>query len=279
MARATIIIPCYNEGRRLDNSRFIAFACPVHEISFLFVDDGSTDNTLALLKSLKNLEPTKFPILTLSKNSGKAEAVRQGVLTALKGCPDYVGFWDADLATPLEALPTFLDLAESRPDVEMVMGARVKLLGRRIERQASRHYLGRVFATAVSLVLGLGVYDTQCGAKVFRVSPSLEGLFAEPFASRWIFDVEIIARLIQARHRNKLSDAASVIYELPLTDWRDVSGSKLKAADFVRAAWELAKIHHRYLQRRNEKSDNPVRYVCGNLEDTDQSGAEVDKIG
>lgn len=248
MARARIIIPCYNEARRLDGSKFINFECSSHEISFLFVDDGSTDNTLALLESLRNSKSTKFAVMGLPENNGKAEAVRQGLLSAIKAHPDYVGFWDADLATPLEAIPSFLDLAESRPDIEMVIGARVKLLGRRIDRRPSRHYLGRVFATAVSIVLGLEVYDTQCGAKLFRVSPSVHTLFAEPFFSRWIFDVEIIARLIQTRCGKNLPHAASVIYELPLTDWRDIPGSKLKSADFLRAGWELAKIYHHYLR-------------------------------
>lgn len=253
MARARIVIPCYNEARRLDSRSFINFACPWHEISFLFVDDGSTDNTLSVLKSLRSLEPTKFAILEFSQNRGKAEAVRQGLLTALETRPDYVGFWDADLATPLEAIPTFLDLAESRQDIEMVMGARVKLLGRRIERRPSRHYLGRIFATAVSIVLGLGVYDTQCGAKLFRVSRSTDRLFSEPFFSRWIFDVEIIARHIQSRDGNRLSHAASAIYEFPLTDWRDIPGSKLKSTDFLRAGWELAKIYQYYLRRNDQE--------------------------
>ena len=154
-----------------------------------------------LLQSLQAADPNKFSVLSLPQNQGKAEAVRRGVLTAIESQPDYVGFWDADLATPLRAIPQFVDLAESRPDLEMIMGSRVKLLGRNIERRRSRHYLGRVFATAVSTILGLDVYDTQCGAKLFRATPFIGALFQQPFLSRWIFDVEIIARLIQAQAR------------------------------------------------------------------------------
>jgi glycosyltransferase involved in cell wall biosynthesis len=248
MISAKIIIPCYNEEHRLNVEAFKSFNSPACEINFLFVDDGSTDATRRILEELKNSDPAKFRVLSLARNKGKAEAVRQGYLAAVNSKSAYVGFWDADLATPLDAIPIFLDLAESRPDLEIIIGARVKLLGRKIERRASRHYLGRAFATTVSTILGLEIYDTQCGAKLFRVSPSLNALFQEPFQSRWIFDVEILARLIHARRGKKLPQPEQVIYELPLLEWRDVPGSKLKFTDFIRAGWELWRICHCYFR-------------------------------
>ena len=145
MAKAEIIVPCYNEEKRLDVAIFRDFTSPLHNISFLFVNDGSTDSTLRLLESLNASDSNKFAVLKLQPNRGKAEAVRRGVLTALESQPDYVGFWDADLATPLSALAQFVDLAESRPDLELIMGSRVKLLGRNIDRRRSRHYLGAGF--------------------------------------------------------------------------------------------------------------------------------------
>ena len=144
MANAEIVVPCYNEEKRLDVARFRDFSDPSHNISFLFVNDGSTISA-QLLQSLKAADPNKFAVLRLPPNQGKAEAVRRGVLTAIESQPDYVGFWDADLATPLTAIPQFVDIAESRADLEMIMGSRVKLLGRNIERRRSRHYLGASF--------------------------------------------------------------------------------------------------------------------------------------
>jgi hypothetical protein len=131
----------------------------------------------------------------------------------------------------------------------MIIGSRVKLLGRHIERRPSRHYLGRFFATAASAVLGLAVYDTQCGAKLFRASSAIS-FFQQPFCSRWIFDVEIIARLIQARRGKESRQPEQVIYEVPLLAWKDIPGSKLKYSDFVRAAWELLRIRNRYLRNQ-----------------------------
>jgi dolichyl-phosphate beta-glucosyltransferase len=247
MAIAKIIIPSYNEENRLDVAAFKNFSVPSHRISFLFVNDGSTDGTRKLLESLKSSDPNKFRVLNLQQNSGKAEAVRQGFLAARDSNPDYVGFWDADLATPLDTIPNFLELAESWPELQVIIGSRVKLLGRRIERRPARHYIGRVFATVVSAILDLAVYDTQCGAKLFRASPAMYALFQQPFSSRWIFDVEIFARLIQGRRGTDMPPAKDMIYEFPLTEWRDVAGSKLSYGDFVRAAWELVRIYKRYL--------------------------------
>jgi dolichyl-phosphate beta-glucosyltransferase len=248
MVRAVIVVPCYNEEKRLDGASFKNFTSSSHDITFLFVNDGSTDGTLGLIESLKKSNPGKITVLNILQNRGKAEAVRQGFLAAFDSRPDYVGFWDADLATPLDAIPQFMNVAESRPELEIIIGSRVKLLGRQIERRRSRHYLGRVFATAVSASLGLDVYDTQCGAKLFRASPSIKALFQQPFLSRWIFDVEILARLIRARRGKELRQAEHVIYEVPLMEWRDIPGSKLGYGDFVRAAWELFRIRNYYFR-------------------------------
>ncbi len=245
MGHTIVVVPCYNEAHRLPVDKFQSFVNRVHTIRFLFVDDGSTDTTLQVLKSLRESDPESFDIHTLAKNAGKAEAVRQGLLKALESGAGYVGFWDADLATPLDAITEFCDVLESRPNIEMVFGARVQLLGRTIRRNLVRHYLGRLFATVASILLGVTVYDTQCGAKLFRVTPCFIALLREPFITRWIFDVEIIARFIQADATR--SRARNVIYESPLSEWRDVKGSKITPIVFLRAAFEMIAIYRRYL--------------------------------
>jgi len=248
MATVIIVVPCYNEEKRLNVSAFHGFKNLSHKITFLFVNDGSTDETLRMLESLSASDPNRFSVLNLSHNQGKAEAVRRGILAALTAKPDYVGFWDADLATPLETIPQFVDFAESRPQLSIILGARVKLLGREIQRRSSRHYLGRVFATVASAVLGLAIYDTQCGAKLFKVSPLVTDLFQQPFQSRWIFDVEILARLMQITRGNDVPQPDRLIYEFPLTEWRDIPGSKVRLYDFIKAAWELYRIRRTYFR-------------------------------
>jgi dolichyl-phosphate beta-glucosyltransferase len=241
-----VIVPCYNESQRLPVRQFHAFAKASARTEFLFVDDGSTDGTGGLLEAMKAEEP-KFRVLRLPENAGKAEAVRQGVLASCDGGARLVAYWDADLATPLEVLPAFVRAFEDRPHLEMVLGSRVKLMGWQIERRALRHYLGRVFATLASLTLGLAIYDTQCGAKMFRVGDTLREMFRQPFLSRWIFDVELLARFLQIRKRQESVPAVDqCIYELPLPAWKDVDGSKVKPQAFLMALFELLRIRRTY---------------------------------
>jgi glycosyltransferase involved in cell wall biosynthesis len=230
----------------LQVDRFREFATRHPDVRFLFVNDGSTDDTASVLQSLSASAPTRFEQLDGIVNHGKAEAVRVGMLHALTQGPRYVGYWDADLATPLTEIPRFVEALEIHPEYDICFGARVRLLGRAIERKRYRHYLGRLFATVASYVLDLPVYDTQCGAKLFRASSDTTLLFAEPFCVNWTFDVEIIARVQSLRSRQALASAASVIYELPLNEWRDVAGSKVRAGDFLKAMFEMLRIHARY---------------------------------
>ena len=243
MARTIIVVPCFNEVTRLSVTSFRSFASRWSEGAFLLVNDGSTDDTSGLLRALQESMPESFTTLDLPQNAGKAEAVRRGFELAFKSTPDYVGFWDADLATPLEAVPLFEAVFAERPMVEMVFGARVKLLGRRIERRRVRHYLGRCFATATALVLGLEIYDSQCGAKLFRNTEILRSIFKEPFLSRWIFDVEILARLVRLKRPWPPVNVATIVYELPLPEWVDKAGSKVRPCDFARALVELWRIY------------------------------------
>ena len=248
MPDTTIVIPCYNEAARLDIDRFVRHAMENPSHSFVLVNDGSTDATLEVLNDLKSAAPEQFEVLDLAQNSGKAEAVRRGVLAALLQSPKSVGYWDADLATPLDAIDTFRQLLDQRPELELAMGARIRLLGRDIQRKRNRHMLGRIFATFASTTLGLGVYDTQCGAKMFRVGEGTRELFNLPFVTNWIFDVELLARLICRRRNGGEPPVEDAVYEIPLAEWRDVAGSKVRPKDFFKAIHELWLVRGTYLQ-------------------------------
>jgi putative flippase GtrA len=245
--RAKIVVPCYNERDRFQVAAFDEYLASSESVDFLLVNDGSTDDTLEVLRPLEHRWPQRVQVIDQQPNQGKAEAVRVGVLRALSDGDGtaYVGYFDADLATPLAAIAEFVDALDENPKIDIVIGARVALLGREIDRKPARHYLGRIFATAASMVLALPVYDTQCGAKLFRPTRAVRALFERPFGSRWIFDVEIFARYLTGQ------GSREGLYELPLRRWVDVGESRVKPRDFLRAGGEMAAIYRNYRLRRD----------------------------
>jgi dolichyl-phosphate beta-glucosyltransferase len=245
--RVSLVIPCFNEALRLDVPRFQQYLARNSRTRILFVDDGSTDDTVYVLEKLRAGYENCTEVLLSTSNKGKAEAVRRGINNALENLEqEIVGYWDADLATPLDAVEPFSSILDSRPEIEMVFGSRVKLLGRYVQRRPARHYLGRVFATVVSQMLRLPIYDTQCGAKLFRVTPETRKIFAEPFLSKWVFDVEIIARYLKLKGGDP-AHLEQIIYEYPLETWVDIPGSKVRAKDFLKALQDLFRIKRKYL--------------------------------
>jgi glycosyltransferase involved in cell wall biosynthesis len=239
-APTAIVVPCFDEAARLDPAglKDLAQLAGAH---IVLVDDGSTDGTGTILQGLVDSAPDRFTLLTLPTNVGKGESVRRGLRAALDRGVPVVGYYDADLATPPAEMARLVARMHDRPELAVVIGARVGLLGHQIRRSMVRHYLGRVFATASSLVLGLDVYDTQCGAKVFRDGPALRTALARPFVSRWAFDVELLARL----HRGTEGRAGlptSAFLEVPLREWRDVHGTKIGLSSAARAAADLIRI-------------------------------------
>lgn len=236
------MVPCYNEEARLDAAAFAAAAEAFPWLGFLFVDDGSVDGTPRLLEAFCSTPAHRARWIRLPRNAGKAEAVREGCLEAAAWGVAQVGYWDADLATPLaEAAVLRQDLLD-HPSRLLVMGARVQLLGRDIRRSARRHYAGRVFATAAAFSLGITVYDTQCGAKLFRNVSAMIQVFRTPFRTRWVFDVEILARLKRALAGPELGDRVA---EIPLCTWVDVGGSKLTLRQMLAAGVDLLRLRAR----------------------------------
>ena len=229
---AAIIVPCYNEADRLHAPNVLALATQAH-CTVVLVNDGSTDGTEQMLATLAAEQPD-IHVVSLPRNKGKGEAVRQGLLWATSAGFDIVGFCDADFATPVAEVAALTDTCRAQHVV--VLGSRVALLGHHIERSLPRHYSGRVFGTLSSVVLGFQVYDTQCGAKTFRNTPELRTTIAPPFASRWAFDVEMLGRLaIEYQGTDGFK-------EVPLQEWHDVAGSKLSLRASLRSTADLLRI-------------------------------------
>lgn len=238
-SKILLVIPFYNEANRISVMEFNDIFKTYPHIDFLLADDGSTDATSKLLHEIK-ADIANVNTLILSENSGKANAIRQAVLHSGSNY-DYVGYIDADLATPVSEFDHMVDFANENPKYHFIMGCRVKKVGSNIVRYSYRHYIGRVFATIISkIILRTPFYDTQCGAKIIKSGLALE-LFDKPFLTRWFFDVELLLR-----YRNKKIDFDQHVYEYSLNTWIEKGDSKITFGDMLRFPFQLVQIYFRY---------------------------------
>jgi hypothetical protein len=176
--------------------------------------------------------------VTLPHNVGKAEAVRAGLQWAISHDATELGYTDADGAVGEYDLAQIFSALTETPSRIGVVGSRVALLGRSIDRTTMRHFTGRVFATFASIILQQPIYDTQCGAKAFTASKQLQSSLSRPFVSRWGFDVELLGRMFIEIAK----DGNGHIIELPLQQWHDVSGSKIGVFAGIKTLLELLPI-------------------------------------
>lgn len=237
MNRVTLVIPCFNEADRWLDDYWTALLDA--GLSLIFVDDGSTDATAQRIAASSDHDHATA--LLLSRNRGKGEAVRAGLLHALQSDTDIVGFLDADGAFPSEEVVRLAQMSEgllltSSRRYEAVWSARVQLAGRDISRHASRHYIGRAVATAIAPWHGYDLYDTQSGYKLLRVSNILNAAIQQPFETRWFFDVELLQRW------RRITGETMPIWEEPVVGWHDVRGSKVdltQGRQILRDVWSL----------------------------------------
>jgi dolichyl-phosphate beta-glucosyltransferase len=236
-----IVIPCYNEENRLDKKRMYNFIKMHKNVLICFVNDGSSDRTIDVLNTIKSTFPKNVEAISTERNVGKAEAVRTGI----SHCNSHyahkkIAYLDADLATTLEECFEISKTVNSK--VVFAFGSRIKKIDTNIQRKTSRFLIGRVIATFISWQLKLGVYDTQCGCKIFNSELSKK-IFKEKFISKWLFDVELFHRVIKIYGVDKMSEIAK---EIPLKSWIDYDDSKVKMTYFFKLWYDLYHIKKHY---------------------------------
>jgi dolichyl-phosphate beta-glucosyltransferase len=244
MQALSIIIPCHNEAVRLPVENLKKFLQEKNTTRLILIDDGSTDTTREIIVKLQESLPSRIKTIFLDKKSGKAEAVRIGMLESIKDKAfTHHGFIDADLAVPMEELHRLYEKACST-DHKFVFGSRVKKIGATIIRNEWRHFYSRIIATIVGSIIKLDVYDTQCSAKIFTTE-IVNPVFENNFHTRWLFDVEIICRI------NKLLGGLNEFgTEEPLLSWKEMKGSKLRWYNFFSIVKEVFILKKHYRQRR-----------------------------
>ncbi|WP_457610301.1 glycosyltransferase [Lutibacter sp.] len=236
-----IVIPCYNEEKRLDKKRMLNFLGVQKNVLLCFVNDGSSDNTLEVLNTIKIAYPNNVVAISTPKNVGKAEAVRTGITYCNKNLKfNKIAYLDADLATTLEECYEISKLVID--EVVFAFGSRIKKIDTNIKRKTSRFLVGRIIATFISRQLKLGVYDTQCGCKIFDNKLS-ENIFNENFISKWLFDVELFHRIIKIYGQEKMN---KICREVPLKSWIDYDDSKVKMTYFFKLWIDLYHIQKHY---------------------------------
>jgi len=226
--RCCLVIPCFNEQFRLNVPEFVNFG---QHIQFVFVDDGSTDQTYAIIKKLQGECPGSM-VLKMDRNRGKGHAIRQAMLGLAKSVNNryWIGYWDADLATPLAEVFEMIKTGE-KTNADAVIAIRQEGNKRLIKRTSLRKSLNRGFSKFLNSQLGLSYIDTQCGAKIFRGEILLQA-FNDPFLSKWLFDIEVLLRL-KTRH----------VDQYPLKQWIAQSNSKIGFLKLVKSVpYDLIRI-------------------------------------
>ncbi|MDK3156633.1 glycosyltransferase [Kamptonema cortianum] len=193
-----VILPVYNEAAIAARvaAEVVAFARGMgNDWHFVFVDDGSTDGTAAILADSLAAEPTsRVKLLALGENYGKGQAIERGIEGATE---DIIVFTDGDLAYSLDLIPEFVRGLLTH---EIVIGSRdlayaqARREGRALPPGAPalrRRIVGRAFNLLSRMVLGLGYPDTQAGIKAFRRDVAVD-LFSARQVHGFGFDAEIL---------------------------------------------------------------------------------------
>ncbi len=237
-----IIIPCYNEEKRLNVNAFVEFIQSHKQYHLCFVNDGSKDNTLEVLQGIQTQVQQGVSIVDVKKNAGKAAAVRSGARYLFsRQDVDYIGFIDADLSTDFNDFKKLVNTLHNNDNLSLVYGSREKGEGQ-IERNLFRNIFSKMVKMIVFLILGLPIEDTQCGAKVFR-RHIIPVAYNQTFLTRWLFDVEIFLRL--KKHFGS-KDIMNKMYEQPLERWVHVDDSKLGMKDALQIPYMLMSIWFSY---------------------------------
>ena len=226
----SIIIPAYNESERITATleSVAAYARQQQwDVEVLVVNDGSRDNTVAVVEQLARAHPF-IRILENPGNRGKGYSVRNGMLHA-RG--EILLFSDADLSSPIEEAPKLFEALATGADV--AIGSRWLRAELPSQRQPlMRQIYGRMFNVALRLLLGLNFRDTQCGFKAFR-REAAQRIFPLQKIERWGFDPEILFLARKLGFRT---------VEVPVR-WAHSAGTRLHPLrDGMRMVWEIFRV-------------------------------------
>jgi dolichyl-phosphate beta-glucosyltransferase len=184
----SVVVPCFNEESRLPTPlatavRYLESSRRRYEI--IVVDDGSCDGTARLIRDAERQHPTIRGVI-LPVNRGKGRALAEGVAVS---CGSLVLISDADFSAPIDELPKLE--AAIAGGAAVAVGSRAKRGAREVDQPVHRRLMGKGFNLAVQALLLPGIWDTQCGFKLFRGQVARD-LFGRLRTNGFAFDVEVL---------------------------------------------------------------------------------------
>jgi CheY-like chemotaxis protein len=237
-----VVIPCYNEETRLSSEEFKKIVHSNLGYHLCFVNDGSSDNTLAVLQELCKDNEGRMSVYNCEKNGGKGEAVRLGMLHMAKNNQyNYIGFLDADLSTNFDDFEELVNTI-SKSKFKIVSGSRINRMGADIAKESARKIISQGINLIIRKTLGMDFKDTQCGAKIMN-KEIVEKTFGKKFLTKWLFDVEIFMRMKKIYGDE---EAKKLVCEKPLNRWVHMEASKLSFRDSFKIIGQLGQIAVHY---------------------------------
>jgi dolichyl-phosphate beta-glucosyltransferase len=249
-----LVVPCFRESGRIGG--FLPELCLAVQnlggVRVQVVDDGSGADEAQrmgdIIDRLRSSHSCLLSLKVLSKNLGKGGAVYAG--WAEHGGADWLAFVDADGSCSAAEVARLISMTYDRVtrdrmsnDTNALFASRVKMLGRRVERLFKRHLLGRIYATLVSEILDIPVYDSQCGLKIIP-RRAYEQIKDRLSIHGFAFDVDLMVALL---------DSGCRIDEVPI-DWKEMQGGTVR---LMRDSWLMARdVMHIRACRTKFKSTN-----------------------
>lgn len=243
----SIVVPAYNESARIENALKRILSCVQEQgwnAEVLVVDDGSTDNTAAIVQRWME-KHSNLHLIQNPGNRGKGYSVRNGLLQA---AGEIVMFTDADLSAPMEEAERLFSAIRNGADV--AIGSRWLDRARQtIHQPLYRQFFGRCFNWITRTVMGLPFKDTQCGFKAFKRTAA-QVIFRLQTIERWGFDPEIlfIARKLGYEIR-----------EVPVTWGHDERSRISYLKDGLKMLEDMARIRSNSLAGRYDKAIAEMR--------------------
>ncbi|MDW5266260.1 MULTISPECIES: dolichyl-phosphate beta-glucosyltransferase [Acidobacteriaceae] len=238
----SIVIPAYNEGARIEAALERVSSCIAArgwDAEILVVDDGSKDNTAAIVQRWMEANP-RLHLIQNPGNKGKGYSVRNGLLQA---AGEVVMFTDADLSAPMEEAERLIAALADGADV--AIGSRwMDRTRQTIHQPLYRQFFGRCFNWVTRAVMGLPFKDTQCGFKAFKRSAA-QTIFRLQTIERWGFDPEILFIARKLKY---------VVREVPVTWGHDERSRMSYLKDGLKMLEDMAKIRGNSLAGRYDEA-------------------------